>query len=112
MCLEILKLVGNWLPRHMMALRLCLAQIMEFKSLPNIFIHCLGHKLNLVLSKNVDQISSTKIFSKTLSDVVSFLTNSTKRNAHLNEKIKQKFPTFCTVKWPYSSRVVRFLSEN
>ena len=60
-----------------------------------IFIHCLAHKLNLVLIKAASHIPKCNIFFSILERLSSFFTSSSKRTAVLDDMVKKRFPNLC-----------------
>ncbi|CAF2038780.1 unnamed protein product [Rotaria magnacalcarata] len=75
-----------------------------------IFVHCYAHKLNLVLSQAVADISQcNNFFSVFLS---SFFSSSTKRTAMLDSIVGKRFPKLAPTRWNYSSRLVETVKEN
>ena len=79
-----------------------------------IFIHCLAHKLNLVLIQAALHIPkcNTCIFFSTLGELSSFFTSSSKRTAVLDDMVKKGFPKLAPTRWNYSSRLVGTVKEN
>ena len=77
-----------------------------------LFVHCLAHRLNLVLSQSASNISDTKIFFKTLSGVSNFFSHSTKRTDSLKDFSSKKMPKTAPTRWNFSSRLVNTLYEN
>ena len=56
-----------------------------------IFIHCLAHKLNLVLIQAALRIPKCNIFFSTLGGLSSFFTSSSKRTAVLDDMVEKRF---------------------
>ena len=77
-----------------------------------IFIHCLAHKLNLVLIQAALNIPKCNIFFSTLGGLSSFFTSSSKRTAVLDDMVKKRFPKLAPIRWNYSSRLVGTAKEN
>ena len=77
-----------------------------------IFIHCLAHKLNLVLIQAALHIPKCNIFFSTLEGLSSFFTSSSKRTAVLDDMVKKRFPKLAPTRWNYSSRLVGTVKEN
>ncbi|CAH1113642.1 unnamed protein product [Psylliodes chrysocephalus] len=44
-----------------------------------VFVHCIAHRLNLVLSLSMDNIQNCKVFFSSLSSLASFFSKSSKR---------------------------------
>ena len=77
-----------------------------------IFIHCLAHRLNLVLSQSCKNISNYRIFFANISGIPSFFHNSGKRNYVLNSIIGRRIPRAVETRWISNSKVVRTVVEN
>jgi hypothetical protein len=74
---------------------------------PNaMFIQCMAHKLNLVLSQSVSSIKECNVFFKTLSSFSSFFSASSKRTHCLDQEVKKRFPKVAPTRWNYNSRLV------
>jgi hypothetical protein len=79
---------------------------------PNaMFIHCMAHKLNLVLSQPVSSIKECKVFFKTLNSFSSFFSMSSKRTHALDQEVKKRFPKVAPTRWNYNSRLVETVYE-
>ena len=79
-----------------------------------LFIHCLGHKLNLVLQKASNGISDCQVFFATLDRLHSFFTRSPNRLASL-EKFAERRITIqapSRTRWTYRSRALNALVED
>lgn len=76
-----------------------------------LFIHCMAHKLNLVLSQSVSCIKECNIFFKTLSGFSSFFSKSSKRAYYLDQQVKKRFPKVTPTRWNYNSRLVETVYE-
>ncbi|CAH1110702.1 unnamed protein product [Psylliodes chrysocephalus] len=57
-----------------------------------IFVHCIAHRLNLVLSRSMDNIKDCKVFFSTLSGLSSFFSKSSKRTRPLDIHVQKRFP--------------------
>ena len=77
-----------------------------------LYIHCLAHRLNLVLSQSVSCRKECKIFFMTLSSFASFFSNSTKRTAALDETVRRRFPKVCPTRWNYIGRLVETVRKH
>ena len=81
-------------------------------ALDAIFIHCLAHKLNLVLIQAALHIPKCNIFFSNLGGLSSFFTSSSKRTAVLDDMVKKRFSKLAPTRWNYSSRLVGTVKEN
>lgn len=77
-----------------------------------IFIHCLAHCLNLILSQRCKNISNCRIFFANISGIPSFFHNSGKRNYILESIIGRRFPRAVETRWISNSKVVSTVVEN
>ena len=77
-----------------------------------IFIHCLAHKLNLVIIQATLLIPKCNIFFSTLGGLSSFFTSLSKRTAMLDDIVKKRFPKLAPTRWNYFSRLVGTVKEN
>jgi hypothetical protein len=78
-----------------------------------LFVHCVAHRLNLVLSQALQNynISECKVFFKTLGGFAAFFSKSTKRTETLDREVKKRFPSVCPTRWSYNGRLVETLYE-
>ena len=77
-----------------------------------VFIHCLAHRLNLVLQQSCNSISSCRIFFANLSGIPTFFHHSGKRNHVLNSIVGRRIPTAVETRWTSNSKVLRTVVEN
>lgn len=72
-----------------------------------IFVHCLAHRLNLVLSRGMDNIKDVKVFFSTLSGLASYFSKSSKRTHALDVHVQKRFPKVAPTRWNYNGRLVQ-----
>lgn len=77
-----------------------------------IFIHCLAHRLNLVLQQSCNSISSCRIFFANLSGIPTFFHHSGKRNHILNSIVGRRIPTAVETRWTSNSKILKTVVEN
>lgn len=79
-----------------------------------LFVHCVAHRLNLVLSQALQNssIKECKVFLKTLSGLSAYFGNSTKRTVELDREVKKRFPKVAPTRWNYNGRLVETLYEH
>lgn len=77
-----------------------------------IFIHCLAHRLNLVLQQSCNSISNCRIFFANLSGFPAFFHHSGKRSHVLNSIVGRRIPTATETRWTSNSKVLNSVVEN
>ncbi|CAH1099314.1 unnamed protein product [Psylliodes chrysocephalus] len=70
-----------------------------------IFVHCRAHRLNLVLSRRMDNIKDCKDLFSTLSGLASFFLKSSKRTRALDIHDQKTFPIVAPTRWNYNGRL-------
>ena len=78
------------------------------------FIHCYGHKLNLVLSKSEEKVTGVKMFLSYLWSFSKFASSSTKRKSVFRQ-FDTSIPSLCETRWCYRTRTessVKILQGN
>ncbi|XP_026676465.1 zinc finger MYM-type protein 1-like, partial [Diaphorina citri] len=71
-----------------------------------LFVHCLAHRLNLVLLQSLTNISLCRIFYKTISGIPSFFHHSSKRTHNLGPL---RIPTVGETRWSSNSKLLRVI---
>lgn len=89
-----------------------LQSLVRFRYENAIFVHCCGHKLNLVLKQSVEYIKDCKIFFLTLSGLSLFFSKSTKRVHALDNVVKKRFLSVAPTRWNYNSRLIEMMVEH
>ncbi|KAJ4430334.1 hypothetical protein ANN_22550 [Periplaneta americana] len=77
-----------------------------------IFVHCLAHRLNLVLKQSCKQIQKCRIFFSNISGIPSFFHHSAKRTYLLDTTVGRRIPTVVDTRWSSNSRLLRVIVEN
>ncbi|CAH1115412.1 unnamed protein product [Psylliodes chrysocephalus] len=72
-----------------------------------IFVYCIEHRLNLVLSRSMDNIKDCKVFFSTLSGLASFFSKLSKRTRALDIHVQKRFPKVAPTRWNYNGRLVQ-----
>ncbi|XP_046848843.1 zinc finger MYM-type protein 1-like isoform X2 [Xenia sp. Carnegie-2017] len=75
------------------------------------FVHCVAHRLNLVLCQAASSISPVKIFFVNISAFCTFTSNSPKRKALLSSH-RLEFPSPGDTRWYYRAHVINVLHSN
>lgn len=70
-----------------------------------LYIHCIAHRLNLVLSQVSKTIPDCANFFETLSGFAAFFSHSTKRNEFLLDIVQRRFPQICPTRWCFKSQL-------
>lgn len=77
-----------------------------------VFIHCLAHRLNLVLKQSVSSISQCRIFFSTLSSIPNFFHNSAKRTWVADTIVGKRIPSGVDTRWSSTFKVLKVVNEN
>ncbi|CAH1104289.1 unnamed protein product [Psylliodes chrysocephalus] len=72
-----------------------------------VFVHCIAHRINLVLSRSMDNIKDCKVFFSTLSGLASFFSKSSKRTCALDIHFQKTFPKVASTRWNYNGRLAQ-----
>ncbi|CAH1112199.1 unnamed protein product [Psylliodes chrysocephalus] len=72
-----------------------------------IFVHCIAHRPNLILLRNMDNIKDCKVLFSTLSCLASFFSMSSKRTGALDIHVQKRFPKVAPTRWNYNGRLVQ-----
>ncbi|CAH1112594.1 unnamed protein product [Psylliodes chrysocephalus] len=75
------------------------------------FVYCIAHRLNLVLSRNMDNIKDCKVFFLTLSGLASFFSKPSKRTRALDIHVQRRFPKVAPTRWNYNGRLVQIVFQ-
>lgn len=76
-----------------------------------LFIHCMAHRLNLVLQQSLNNIKQCKIFFQTLSGLAAFFSKSSKRSTALDQEVHKRLPRVAPTRWSYNGRLVETVFE-
>lgn len=83
------------------------------QTFPNaMFVHCMAHRLNLVLSQTVSHIKECKVFFATLNGLATFFSKSSKRARALDNEVKKRLPRAAPTRWNYNGRLVLTVHEH
>lgn len=83
------------------------------ETFPNaLFVHCLAHRLNLVLSKSCDKIRECRIFFQSITGFSNFFSHSTKRTAVLDSFLKRRLPKVAHTRWNFNGRLILSIHDN
>ncbi|MBN3277282.1 ZMYM1 protein, partial [Polyodon spathula] len=87
-------------------------QVLVKKDTPQaLFVHCFAHRLNLVLQQGAQCIKETHTFFPTLEGLSAFFSWSSKRTHLMDEILKRRIPTLCTIMWSSRIQVLRVILE-
>lgn len=76
-----------------------------------LFVHCMAHRLNLVLQQSVSSIKECKVFFSTLTGLASFFSKSSKRTSALDLEVHKRLPKVAPTRWNYNGRLVQTVYE-
>lgn len=77
-----------------------------------VFVHCLAHRLNLVLQQSFKKISKCRIFFSSLSGMPSFFHNSAKRSYALAATSARRIPTITETRWSSNSKLLSMIIQD
>lgn len=77
----------------------------------SLFVHCMAHRLNLVLQQSLNIIKECKIFFSTLSGLAAFFSKSSKRTLALDLEVHKRLPKVAPTRWNYNGRLVLTVFE-
>lgn len=77
-----------------------------------VFVHCLAHRLNLVLKQSINSISQCRIFFATLTSIPAFFHSSAKRTKIADSIIDKRIPSGIDVRWSSHGKVLKLVVEN
>lgn len=77
-----------------------------------IYVHCMAHRLNLVMSKSCSEIFESRLFFANLSSIATFFSKSPARVQSLNSFMKKRLPHVTPLRWNYSGRLVKIVQQN
>lgn len=76
-----------------------------------IFVHCLAHRLNLVLQQSCYNISRCRIFFANVSGLPAFFHHSAKRTYTADSVMGRRLPTTVVTRWSSYSRIVSIINN-
>lgn len=74
-----------------------------------VFVHCLAHRLNLVLQQSFLRMSKCRIFFASLSGIPSFFHHSAKRSFALNSTSARHIPSITETRWSSNSKLIKVI---
>ena len=74
------------------------------------FLHCYGHKMNLVLLHSAKCMPECKAFFKTFEGLNAFFSKSTKRSHLSDNVVKRHLPRASLTRWSSNSRLLQTVS--
>ena len=77
-----------------------------------LFVHCLAHRLNLVLQQSFTNISKCRIFFCSIGGIPQFFHKSAKRTQALNLSSARRIPTIAQTRWSSNSKLLRVIVED
>lgn len=77
-----------------------------------VFVHCLAHRLNLVLQQSFKKISKCRIFFANLGGIPSFFHHSAKRSYALTLKSARRIPTVTETRWSSNSKLLDVIVQD
>lgn len=89
-----------------------LQKIVKDKAPQAVFVHCLAHRLNLVLQQSCEQISKCRIFFSNVVGFPSFFHHSAKRTHAIDSNSARRLPTAVTTRWSSNSNILRVIIED
>lgn len=76
-----------------------------------IFVHCLAHRVNLIIKQSTSSVSECRIFFANLGGIPSFFHTSAKRTHVMESIIAKRIPTTVDTRWSSHSKVLKVLVE-
>ena len=79
------------------------------------FVHCMAHRLNLVLEQSLSSKKATskcRVFFLTVKGISTFFSSSSKRIDALVNYINRQIPTVSDTRWNYMSHVLHVIYDN
>lgn len=77
-----------------------------------VFVHCLAHRLNLILQQSFNRISKCRRLFATISGLPAFFHHSSKRTAVLESMTGRKIPTATQTRWFSNAKVIDTIVTN
>lgn len=77
-----------------------------------VFVHCLAHRLNLVLQQSLKKISKCRIFFASINGIPSFFHHSSKRSHALNLTSTRRIPTIAETRWSSNSKLINVIVQD
>lgn len=77
-----------------------------------VFVHCLAHRLNLVLQQSFKKISKCRIFFASITGIPSFFHSSAKRSYALASTSARRMPTITETRWSSNSKLISAIVQD
>lgn len=77
-----------------------------------VFVHCLAHRLNLVLQQSFLKITKCRIFFASISGIPSFFHHSGKRSYALTSSGARRIPSNAETRWSSHSKILNVIVED
>ena len=77
-----------------------------------VFVHCLAHRLNLVLQQSFKRIYKCRIFFASISGIPSFFHHSAKRTYALTLASARRIPTITDTRWSSNSKLMNVIVQD
>lgn len=74
-----------------------------------VFVHCLPHRLNLVLQQSVSNIAKCRIFFANVNGIPAFFHHSSKRTFIADTITGRRIPTAGDTRWTSSSKILNVI---
>lgn len=75
-----------------------------------VFVHCLAHRLNLVLQQGCNSISKCRIFFANLCGIPTFFHHSAKRTHVADAVVGRRMPTSVVTRWTSNSKILSLVN--
>lgn len=82
------------------------------KAPQSVFVHCLAHRLNLVLQQSLECNSKCRIFFASISGIPSFFHHSSKRTHVIDSLSARRIPTLAETRWCSNSKLLNVIVED
>ncbi|CAH1962682.1 unnamed protein product [Acanthoscelides obtectus] len=76
-----------------------------------VFVHCLAHRMNLVLQQSCNSITKCRIFFATISGLPTFFHHSPKRTNVADSIIGRRIPVSVITRWTSNFKVISFINK-
>lgn len=77
-----------------------------------VFVHCLAHRLNLVLKQSICKLQECRIFFASLSGIPSFFHHSAKRTYVADSTIGRRIPSGVETRWSSHSKLLSVVVQD
>lgn len=77
-----------------------------------VFVHCLAHRLNLVLQQSCKKIRKCRIFFSSITGIPTFFHHSAKRTYAITSASGPRIPTVTPVRWSSNSKLLSVIVDD